>query len=165
MCNNILEASAILVYRIKEVACSDTLVSLYHNTWFTSHKTYLCFQYHDNLKCHILYLGFDCCIFSIHQTVWLAPIGSARTTWPLELGRETWKITCLMAVFNIMWQVGARRCLEYYILSTILPWYVKYYSDPNVCYPDTSHGVHYFVTVVSMIFIKAVTVCDKCVNV
>lgn len=55
------------------------------------------------------YLSFDCIDFSIHQTMCLARIGSAKTTWPLELEKESWKITYPMAVFSIMLQVGVKR--------------------------------------------------------
>jgi hypothetical protein len=50
-----------------------------------------------------------CIDFSIHQTMCLDPIGSAKTTWPLELEKESWKIIYPMAVFNIMLQVGVKR--------------------------------------------------------
>jgi len=60
----------------------------------------------------VLHLGFDCIDFSTHQTMCLAPIGSAKTTWPLGLGRASWKITYPMAVFSIMLQVGIRRYLS-----------------------------------------------------
>jgi hypothetical protein len=74
-----------------------------------------CTHMHNPATClavKVFYLGLDYVNFSTHQTMCLAPIGSARTTWPLGLEKESWKITYRMAVFNIMLQVGARRCLS-----------------------------------------------------